>query len=183
MDNYPDNDADLRSVHVSKGRTGQRNVHSTSAHDGMVVLCERKCNRAHTRSYVQSNPDIDVWRPIDGKVSMRTLRARPHVGEVLWEYCVFDPDTPEEIRSVSNKTCLVNRRPKQYAYLPFRMSWTAWEALGGCKNHHHHYCWTLVLQETRPFFLKGMQCVMVLETVVNPWPEHVWSSSLVGFVW
>src|SRR6266436_1726821 len=100
MDNYPDNDADLRSVHMSEGQTGQRNVHSTSAHDGMVVPCEWKYNRAHTKSYGQSNPDIDVWWTIDGKVSTRMLRARPHVGEVLCEYCVFDPDTPEEICSV-----------------------------------------------------------------------------------
>jgi len=83
MDNYPDNDSDLRSIHMSEGRTGQRNVHSTSAHDGMVVPCERKYNRAHTRSCAQSNPDIDVWWMIDGKVSTKRLRVKPHVGEVL----------------------------------------------------------------------------------------------------
>jgi len=49
----------------------------------MVVPCERKYNRAHTRSCAQSNPDIDVWWMIDGKVSTKRLRVKPHVGEVL----------------------------------------------------------------------------------------------------
>ena len=83
MDNYPDSDADPRSARVLEGRTAQRNVHSTSAHDGMAGFCERKCNKHHTRSSDQSSPDIGVWEPIDGNVSTKELRAKPHVGEVL----------------------------------------------------------------------------------------------------
>jgi hypothetical protein len=83
MDNYPDNDVDPRSAHLLEGWTARRNVHSTSAHDGMVGICERKYNMDHTRSWDQSNPDIGVWQPIDNNVSTKELRAKPHVGEVL----------------------------------------------------------------------------------------------------
>ena len=82
MDNHLDNAANLRSSHVSEGRTAQRNVHSTFAHDEMAVTCEQKYNTNHTRSWDRSNPDIDVWQMIDGNLSTTKLRAKPHVGEV-----------------------------------------------------------------------------------------------------
>ena len=93
MDNDRDNDVNLWSAHVKAGQTAQRTVHSTSACDEKVVICERKCNKDHTKSLAQNNLNIDVWQTIEGTVSMRTLRARPHAEEVLSEYCSFDPNS------------------------------------------------------------------------------------------
>jgi hypothetical protein len=136
-DKDQDNDKDPRLACVSECRNAQRNVHSTSPCDGMVVLCVWKYNKGHTKGLAQNNPDIDVWRTIHGTMSMRMLRAKLDVGEVLSEYLAFDLNTLGEIHFVSEETCPFNWRHCKFIYSPFQTFLIAW-ALDLWGYHRNH---------------------------------------------
>ena len=157
----------------------QRTVHSTSEHDGIAGVHERKHNRCHTRSSSQSNPDTDMCQRFVGNLSTMPWKAEIRVGEFQWECYVFDWDTLWGTRSASADPCLIKRNLHEQLYAPFQQFWNAW-VFGPCRNYH---CWALVLQETMLVFSKEICCVREQVRVANPWPEHVWFFSLVGFEW